>query len=396
MIRAVETLGDWPDLGDRELLRRFAEQNDQAAFAALVHRYSGLVLGVCRRSLGNAQDAEDACQATFLLLARKAADGQWRPSLVNWLYTTARRVAANARRAARRRARREGRAALPEVIHPADQVTGRELLAALDEELDRLAAHYREPLVLCYLEGLTRDEAASRLGVPAGTVKIRLERGRRKLAEALARRGCVLGLGLLALAVTSPAGAAPPRLVEAILTAVAGSPPAAVAALARGVAVNALVNRSVSLLVAVTAVLLGVGAAALKLPAAGEQGPKATANSKTKDVAATTPAKKDVVSGRVLGPEGKPLAGAELLLVGRDARPRKLGVSGADGRFKLRLPGVPRGMVLVARPAGVGTDFIDVGAGAAGEVELRTVKDHAIRGRVIDTQGKPVAGVTVA
>ncbi len=125
-IRAVEARVDHSSVSDRELLHRFAQQQDQAAFAALVRRYSGMVLGVCRRALPSVQDAEDACQATFLILSRKAANEQWRQSLANWLYTTARRVAANARRAAERRTRREGKAAVRDVVEPADQMTGRE------------------------------------------------------------------------------------------------------------------------------------------------------------------------------------------------------------------------------------------------------------------------------
>src|SRR3984957_4532129 len=212
-IRTVSARVEESALGDRELLLRFAEQDDQSAFAVLVRRYTGMVLGVCRRSLANVQDAEDACQATFLVLARKARAGGWRQSVANWLYTTARRIASNARLAAQRRVRRENRAALREEVHPAEQMTGRELLAALEEELDRLHARYREPLVLCYLEGLTRDEVAVRLDIPPGTVKTHLERGRKRLNEALTRRGFTLSAGLLALAVASPVRAASSRLV---------------------------------------------------------------------------------------------------------------------------------------------------------------------------------------
>src|SRR5438128_679596 len=97
------------EVGDRELLRRFAEAGDQKAFAALVGRHAPMVLGVCRRALHSPQDAEDACQATFLILSRKAKSERWQPSIANWLYATARRVAGNARRAALRRAKREGR-----------------------------------------------------------------------------------------------------------------------------------------------------------------------------------------------------------------------------------------------------------------------------------------------
>src|SRR5690349_13398480 len=101
---------------DRELLQRFAQSGDQAAFAALVRRHAGLVLGVCRRALSNDQDAEDACQAVFVILVRKAGSGRWQPSVTNWLFATARRVARDQRRAADRRARREGRAAVSEAV----------------------------------------------------------------------------------------------------------------------------------------------------------------------------------------------------------------------------------------------------------------------------------------
>src|SRR5262245_1686584 len=104
--------GDQPDVTDCELLRRFASEGDQVAFATLVRRHSGMVLGVCRRVLPTLQDAEDACQATFLIVARKAGSVRWQPSVANWLYTTARKVARDARVAAQRRARREARSAV--------------------------------------------------------------------------------------------------------------------------------------------------------------------------------------------------------------------------------------------------------------------------------------------
>lgn len=173
---------------DRDLLARFAA-GDEAAFATLVARHGGMVHGVCRRHLSTTQDAEDACQATFMVLARKAKRAGWHPSAANWLYATARRVAARINRDARRRVRREGRAVVSESVSPLDAMTVREAFAALDEELARLPARYREPLVHCYLEGLTRDEAADRLAVPGATLKSQLERGRRRLADALTRRG---------------------------------------------------------------------------------------------------------------------------------------------------------------------------------------------------------------
>ena len=223
LLKAIQT-AQAGGVSDADLLRRFSDDNDQAAFAGLLRRHGGMVMGVCRRVLPNLHDAEDACQATFLILARKArSHNRWQASVANWLYTTAGKVSRNARVAAQRRARREARAAVPEVVQAVDGMSGRELLAALDEELGRLPPRYREPLVLCYLEGLTRDEAAVRLGVPAGTIKIQLERGRKRLGAALMGRGCALGAGLLTLAATSPAGASQPRVFEDVLAAIAGS-----------------------------------------------------------------------------------------------------------------------------------------------------------------------------
>src|SRR5262245_7371937 len=119
--------GDAEVRTDRDLLARFVTAGDQTAFATLAARHGNMVLGVCRRILPRAADAEDACQAVFLLLAQKAARIRWRSSVAGWLYTAARRVARNARRSAERRARREARAAVPEAGAPGDAMTGREL-----------------------------------------------------------------------------------------------------------------------------------------------------------------------------------------------------------------------------------------------------------------------------
>ena len=140
LLKAIQT-AQAGGVSDADLLRRFSDGNDQAAFAALLRRHGGMVLGVCRRVLPNLQDAEDACQATFLILARKArSHNRWQASVANWLYATARKVSRNARVAAQRRARREARAAVPEVVQAVDGMSGRELLAALDEELGQAPA----------------------------------------------------------------------------------------------------------------------------------------------------------------------------------------------------------------------------------------------------------------
>src|SRR5262245_4193590 len=295
---------------DRELLRRFAADGDQAAFGEVVRRHTGMVLGVCRRALPTAQDAEDACQAVFLILARKASGGRWGESVAHWLFATARNVARTARRVAERRARRERRAAVPEAIAPIDRLTGRELLAVLDEELGRQPPAYRDPLVLYYLEELTRDDIAARLGIPAGTVKIRLERGRKKLGAALARRGVALGAGLLALAATSPAGASQPRLVESIRAAVAGDVPPAAAALAEGAAVNGFIKKIVvGLMLAAAVTVVGLGLGEPRTTTAGPPPEKAMPAKTTGKAEKDPPAEKPgevqtrTVTGKVLDPD---------------------------------------------------------------------------------------------
>lgn len=240
--RAVWALAaaDLARLSDRDLLERFACENDQAAFAEVVVRHRSMVEGVCNRSLTNAHDAEDCCQAVFLLLARKAGTVRWATSVANWLYAAARKVSRNSLVAAARRARHEHQAAVTMAASPVDLLSGRELLATLDEELENLSPRYREPLVLCCLEGLSRDEAAQRLGLPEATLKSRLERGRKKLADALSARGCSLGAALLAATAAGAARASSPKLLDSIMSSVLGAPSAHVAALLHQVALNGL------------------------------------------------------------------------------------------------------------------------------------------------------------
>jgi RNA polymerase sigma factor (sigma-70 family) len=187
---------------DRELLERFSRQRDESAFANLVRRHGALVLATAGRVLGNRHDAEDVGQAAFILLAQKAASQRWDASVASWLYTTTHHLALKARTSAARLARRERRSGMSSSASPLTEITGQELLAALDEELLALPESLRAPLVLCYLQGSTRDEAAQRLGCPLATLKKRLERGRGQLHAALVRRGLGLSALLFAAVVT--------------------------------------------------------------------------------------------------------------------------------------------------------------------------------------------------
>src|SRR5437660_2664153 len=193
-----------PGARDGELLQRFALGRDESAFATLLHRHGPLVLGVCRRILHSVHDAEDAFQATFLVLARKASAIRQPDCVASWLYEVAYRLARKMKADVSKRRLREEKVPPAEPHEPPD-LSWRELKAVLDEELHQLPEKHRQPLLLCYLEGLTQEEAAQQLGWPRGTLKRRLERGRELLKGRLVRRG--LGLGAAALA-TLPAGEA--------------------------------------------------------------------------------------------------------------------------------------------------------------------------------------------
>ena len=211
------------ELNDRQLLERFARQRDEDAFAELVRRHGALVYGVCRRVLGHVQDAEDAFQATFLVLARKAGSVRWRESVHGWLYEVALHMAKKAKRAGlRRRARERGACRTSEKASLPDSAM-RELSGILDEELRRLPTRYREPVVLCYLEGITCDEAARRLNVPLRTLERRLAQGREVLRARLARRGLTLSAAMLAagLAGETASAAVPPLLLSSTIKSAA-------------------------------------------------------------------------------------------------------------------------------------------------------------------------------
>jgi RNA polymerase sigma factor (sigma-70 family) len=191
---------------DDDCLTRFTARGDEAAFETLVRRHGPMVLRVCRATLGDAHAAEDAFQATFLTLARRAGTLRKQHSLASWLYRVARRVAAKAGERSAERRRREAAVSRRPSADPLAEVSWREVQAIFLDEIDKLSACYRAPLQLCCLEGKTRDEAAEQLGCAAGTLKIQLERGRKLLRARLARRGLGLSAGLLAVRLT-PAGA---------------------------------------------------------------------------------------------------------------------------------------------------------------------------------------------
>jgi RNA polymerase sigma factor (sigma-70 family) len=324
-----------PDSADAQLLDLFVRTGDGAAFETIVRRHGPMVLGVCRRVLGNCHDAEDAFQATFLVLTRKASTIRPRKMVGNWLYGVALRTALEARKSGARRQGKERQYAEARQVGGGEQMDD-ELLAVLDQEVSRLPDRYRAVLVLCDLEEATRAEAARRLGCKEGTVASRLDRARKMLAKRLTRRGLVLSAAALVAALSAqaaPAAVPPALLAGAVQTSApdaartAGSRlPARVVALAERVLREMWLRQLRRVLAALTALaLLAVLAtvfragAAPPLPppdqppppdlAAGDAAPEDEANLTAKGLLHEEKFPLPV-SGVAFSPDGKRLAAA--------------------------------------------------------------------------------------
>jgi RNA polymerase sigma factor (sigma-70 family) len=419
------------DVPDRELLDRFVGGRDEAAFAALVHRHGSMVLAVCRRVLRDPHDAEDACQATFIILSRKAAAIRKPDALGSWLHGVAFRVARDLRAKLARRTTQTlapgDDVARPE---PAESLTWAEVRQALDEELGRLPEHYRAALVLCYLEGRSRDEAALQLGWSLPALHGRLERGRALLHARLVRRGLTLSAALLAGAVAQDlaAAAVPARLVLQIVRSAASGAAAVspqVAALVNG-ALTAMTRFTKKRLVALAfATLLAAGGYAAYQYGTAEPLAQAWTSALTPNEVKA----EEIVrlSGQVLDPDGQPLEGAQLYLVAMWDSPLNegppAGTSGKDGRFTLAAPkselarhfAAARSVDVLAVAKGFGmawgpaADFqpkeernkvgpisrFTGGLWGSAPVLKLTRDDAPLSGRIETPEGKPVAGATV-
>ena len=322
-------------LSDGQLLDRFVERRDASAFEAIVERYGPLVWGVCRRVLRDHHDAEDAFQATFLVLARKAASVMPREKLGNWLYGVAFQTAMKARatRAKRRVRERPAREMTEPEAVPDEHAD--ELLSRLDREVARLPEKYRMPIILCELEGKTHRQAAEQLGWPVGTVSGRLSRARALLASRLSRPGTPLTVGALGVLLAHDVARAgvPPELVRSTAQAAslstagkavtAGVVSAEVAALTGEVLKTMLLNK----LTLATAMLLVALALAEARPEPGASTPaQEPAPSKSAPAARSTPTppEKPVgvpITGRIVDLEGRPVAGVTVQ-VGQISRPK--------------------------------------------------------------------------
>lgn len=247
-IQRMATSPDGGEVTDAQLLARFRTARDESAFGTLVGRHGRMVMDICRRVLGHYQDAEDAFQATFLILARDAGSVRDSAALPCWLHGVARRVAGNVRRAATRRLARERRAPQPAPTQIDLELAWRELQEVLAQEVQRLPPKYQAPFVLCCLEGRSKAEAAAQLGWKEGTVSSRLAEARKRMQQRLARRGLTLATALCTFELSANAAPAlPPTLVDATVRAagdaLAGGVPESVTALAEGLSPAAFAGR---------------------------------------------------------------------------------------------------------------------------------------------------------
>jgi len=432
------------EASDAVLLGRFIAARDERAFAVLVQRHGPLVLHVCQRVLGNIHDAEDAFQATFLVLARKAGTIRPRRAIAAWLHGVAHRVALKCRSARARRSRdaRLGEDPLDPHRDPLAELSVRELLGVVDEEVRRLPRVYRLPVILCCLEGCSQEEAAQQLGWTPGSVKGRLERGRVRLHKQLVQRGLTLTSLLSAAAVsrgdTSAAIIARslPATLEGALAfashdrAALGGISSGAAALARGMLKTmALAKLKIAAALTLAVCLLATGfwihGAAQSSRTAPRVGdflfpPSKPAGAAVSAERGPVSAREEAgvpieVKGRVLNPEGQPLAGAEIYVgysshqFGVYSAERQMAyalraTSGADGRFRFTFArtDLDERWLDDSRPAviavadGYGPDWADVREpGDDAELSLKLVHDLPVNGRILDEQQQPVAGVSV-
>ncbi len=433
-------------LSDRQLVERFIARRGpaaEAAFAAIVARHGPIVLTVCRQLLGDHHQAEDAFQAVFLVLARQARSIRDPELLASWLYGVALRTAhkARARIARRRQTDEEGSAMRPEAT-PAtaaeEALINREDAQALHGEIERLPNSFRMPVLLCYFEGLTLDEAALKLNWRPGTLRSRLARAREKLRRGLLRRGVALPGGMLEASQFT--AAIPPVLCESTTRAAirfaagravgGGALSAPAATLAREIIATMVWHQfKIAALTLVTMVTLAVSAgyATLSLNAfaqsaaiQAQRGRQAQlshgtrAESRPPDSARIAdPRGRMVVLGRVLDPEGKPVPNAHVMAYGAlkqggdvvrgsaDA-PQPLGQAACDaaGQFRLELPRLGSathhqvGAVALAPGYGAGWASFDVDAEEP-NVDIRLVSEQVVQGRLFDTSGLPAMGVRV-
>jgi RNA polymerase sigma factor (sigma-70 family) len=383
---------------DAALLARFVASRDEEAFAELVRRYGPSVFGICRRILGDRHAAEDAFQATFLALTRRAGTITRPDAVGGWLCSTAFRFALKARQRERQCRVREQRAARMEAT--ADTARDwNDIEPLVFEELERLPEKYRGPLMVCGVLGKPLAVASRELGVPTPTVWHRLQRGRKILRQQLEGRGVMIpaaGLVALLLSVRPGAAAVPPALLASTLAIVSRGAGLLVPWVLKACAATVLVAACGTLAVAVWSWCAPrnerppewLETAATAAPAPAPVGPRLT--------------------GTVVDAAGRPIADAEVAVFARPPRdpedfpmPDRLlltGKAGSDGKFSLRLPAGAKTdrfrLLAAAEKVGFATLTIEA-KDDPGDVSVRLTPSASVKGVVQSEQGKPLAGARV-
>jgi RNA polymerase sigma factor (sigma-70 family) len=409
---------------DAALLERFTSGHEEAAFTVLVKRHGAMVLAVARRMLGSEPDAEDVFQATFLLLARKAATIRKTASVGSWLHGVAHRLALKLKAQQACRRAHEKRAADRPRTEPGSESAWSEVQAALDAALRELPDRYRTALVLCCLEGKTHPAAARILDCAPATVGTWIARGRRLLRDRLAARGFTLstaGLAALLLANTAT-GAASAALVKGTvriaLQFAAGQPAAAVCSrpvaqlMEKGLLPMFLTkSKLVTAVLAIAGLIMGTASMMQRVTGGNEtEKPKAATTKPQAGSDRQPPATRGnesiVCDGIALRPDGKPAAGVQIWLATPKSEEQEddtlVATTDDAGRFHSRLPAAKPGTMdsrqLVVRAGGLGADWVEVADLRPNQqLTLKLVKaDVAVRGRVLTLEGKPVEGVKVS
>lgn len=431
---------------DQQLLHLYLDDRSQDAFAELLRRHQRMVWNVCRDALPCREDAEDAFQATFVVLARKAGSIRKHDSLASWLHGVAHRVALRARRdAARRQARDRQASAMAQTTQRVSEKTWSDVQAALSAEIERLPAKFKAPLVLCHLEGKSMAEAAEQLGWKAGTVSGRLTQARKLLEKGLARHGLSLATVLMTAAISHDAASAaiPAQAAEAAVRAAmliaAGQGPAPAISAKAAVLVQGVLRTMLTTNVKLTLIAMALGAAlfgsgvltGLMDVRGGPPNPEAAREAvaelgPVEDQQPAEDAKEADAghfNGKVIGADGKPLSGARVFIVpfhgdNKEAGPIRARTD-ADGRFAFdaadmtytaldNLPARREGLVIAAAD-GHAPDWFHSWGHATGSglhthwdpvkgapLNLQLAKDDVpIRGRILDPEGRPLGDARV-
>jgi RNA polymerase sigma factor (sigma-70 family) len=420
-LRALFRGGTAVGVSDRDLLRRYAASHDGLAFEALVARHGPMVVATCRAVLRDPHDVEDAFQATFLVLARKAASVHAGDALGCWLHRVAYRAAVRLNVEAKRRRRHEAEVSAMQVSCAVPSALDPDVRSILHEEIDRLPDGERQPVVLCDLEGLTYEQAAARLHSTAPTIYHRLAKGRKRLRDRLIRRG-VTGTAVgsaMELSRASTMAAVPTRWAEAVVAAATGGPlPTTVAALTDTLIRSLLMARlkivSVTVLGMVALASVGVVAVGAARPGASSPAPPERAaqappsrtdepkpSDKPVDIAAAPPKTNSlVVEARDLTTNA-PVLGVrlELLVNARSVSHATTDASGA-ARFSLSADGQFLPLAVMAVGDGLVSQMIQWHHDSnspvpPGHLLFQMEKATTVGGRVVDQDQKPIAGATV-